>query len=38
MTAGDRVPGEDPNPVTNRINAGCYVFRRSVIDEIRPAR
>ena len=23
-----------PNPVTNRINAGCYVFRRSVIDEI----
>jgi mannose-1-phosphate guanylyltransferase len=23
-----------PNPVTNQINAGCYVFRRSVIDEI----
>jgi mannose-1-phosphate guanylyltransferase len=23
-----------PNPVTNRINAGCYVFRRSVIDQI----
>ncbi len=23
-----------PNPVTNRINAGCYVFRRRVIDEI----
>jgi len=23
-----------PNPVTNRINAGCYVFRRSVIDAI----
>ncbi len=23
-----------PNPVTNRINAGCYVFRRSVIDGI----
>ncbi len=23
-----------PNPVTNRINAGCYVFRRSVIDKI----
>ena len=21
-----------PNPVTNRINAGCYVFTRSVID------
>ncbi len=23
-----------PQPVTNRINAGCYVFRRSVIDTI----
>jgi mannose-1-phosphate guanylyltransferase len=23
-----------PDPVTNRINAGCYVFRRSVIDQI----
>ncbi len=23
-----------PHPVTNRINAGCYVFRRRVIDEI----
>lgn len=23
-----------PNPVTNRINAGCYVFRRSVINQI----
>jgi len=23
-----------PNPVTNQINAGCYVFKRSVIDEI----
>ncbi len=23
-----------PNPVTNRINAGCYVFTRSVIDQI----
>jgi mannose-1-phosphate guanylyltransferase len=23
-----------PNPVTNQINAGCYVFRRSVIDQI----
>jgi mannose-1-phosphate guanylyltransferase len=23
-----------PNPVTNRINAGCYVFNRSVIDQI----
>jgi mannose-1-phosphate guanylyltransferase len=27
-----------PNPVTNRINAGCYVFRRSVIDQIPPGR
>src|SRR6201997_3619390 len=25
-----------PNPVTNRINAGCYVFRRDVIDVIPP--
>ena len=25
-----------PQPVTNRINAGCYVFRRKVIDEIPP--
>jgi mannose-1-phosphate guanylyltransferase len=23
-----------PQPVTNRINAGCYVFRRSLIDTI----
>jgi mannose-1-phosphate guanylyltransferase len=23
-----------PHPVTNRINAGCYVFRRDVISEI----
>lgn len=23
-----------PNPVTNRVNAGCYVFRREVIDQI----
>ena len=23
-----------PHPVTNQINAGCYVFRRSVIDAI----
>jgi mannose-1-phosphate guanylyltransferase len=23
-----------PHPVTNQINAGCYVFRRSVIDQI----
>jgi mannose-1-phosphate guanylyltransferase len=27
-----------PNPVTNRINAGCYVFRRSVIDSIPAGR
>ncbi len=25
-----------PDPVTNRINAGCYVFRREVIDRIPP--
>ena len=29
---------KDPNPVTNRINAGCYVFRRSVIDAIPEGR
>ena len=29
---------KDPNPVTNRINAGCYVFRRSVIDAIPSGR
>ncbi|GII91018.1 sugar phosphate nucleotidyltransferase [Sinosporangium siamense] len=23
-----------PDPVTNRINAGCYIFKRSVIDTI----
>jgi len=27
-----------PNPVTNRINAGCYVFRREVIDQIPAGR
>jgi mannose-1-phosphate guanylyltransferase len=27
-----------PNPVTNQINAGCYVFRRSVIDTIPAGR
>src|ERR1022692_1853543 len=27
-----------PDPVTNRINAGCYVFRRQVIDEIPAGR
>jgi mannose-1-phosphate guanylyltransferase len=25
-----------PDPVTNRINAGCYVFTRQVIDQIPP--
>lgn len=35
--AGGRVTAfleKTPCPVTNRINAGCYVFRRRVIDEI----
>src|ERR1700730_12315674 len=27
-----------PDPVTNRINAGCYVFRRAVIDQIPAGR
>ena len=27
-----------PDPVTNRINAGCYVFRREVIDQIPAGR
>ena len=27
-----------PNPVTNRINAGCYVLQRRVIDEIPAGR
>jgi mannose-1-phosphate guanylyltransferase len=27
-----------PNPVTNQVNAGCYVFRRSVIDQIPAGR
>lgn len=25
---------KSPNPVTNRVNAGCYVFARRVIDDI----
>lgn len=29
---------KDPNPVTNQINAGCYVFTRSVIDDIPAGR
>jgi mannose-1-phosphate guanylyltransferase len=27
-----------PHPVTNRINAGCYVYTRRAIDEIPPGR
>jgi mannose-1-phosphate guanylyltransferase len=27
-----------PNPVTDQINAGCYVFKRSVIDQIPAGR
>ncbi len=27
-----------PDPVTNRINAGCYVFRRGIIDSIPERR
>jgi len=27
-----------PDPVTNRVNAGCYVFRREVIDQIPAGR
>ncbi|HEY1625563.1 MAG TPA: NDP-sugar synthase [Streptosporangiaceae bacterium] len=27
-----------PDPVTNRINAGCYIFRRDVIDSIPEGR
>ena len=40
-TEGGRVTAfleKTPHPVTNRINAGCYVFRRSVIDQIPPGR
>jgi mannose-1-phosphate guanylyltransferase len=29
---------KSPEPVTNRINAGCYVFARHVIDEIPAGR
>jgi mannose-1-phosphate guanylyltransferase len=37
----NRVTGfieKSPQPVTNRINAGCYVFARRVIDEIPEGR
>ena len=40
-TEGGRVTAfleKTSHPVTNRINAGCYVFRRSVIDQIPPGR
>ncbi|REE98428.1 sugar phosphate nucleotidyltransferase [Thermomonospora umbrina] len=29
---------KSPNPPTNQVNAGCYIFRRSVIDEIPEGR
>jgi mannose-1-phosphate guanylyltransferase len=29
---------KSPEPVTNRINAGCYVFARHIIDEIPAGR
>lgn len=29
---------KSPNPPTNQVNAGCYVFRRSVIDRIPDGR
>lgn len=41
MEADQRVSAfleKTPEPVTNRVNAGCYVFRRSVIDTIPGGR
>jgi mannose-1-phosphate guanylyltransferase len=29
---------KSPNPVTNRVNAGCYIFARHVIDDIPVGR
>ncbi|MGH3473010.1 MAG: sugar phosphate nucleotidyltransferase [Nocardioidaceae bacterium] len=29
---------KSPDPVTHQINAGCYVFRRAMIDQIPPGR
>jgi mannose-1-phosphate guanylyltransferase len=29
---------KSPEPVTNRVNAGCYVFRRALLDEIPQGR
>lgn len=39
--ASGRVTGfmeKSEHPVTNQVNAGCYVFRRRIIDEIPPGR
>lgn len=39
--AGGRVTGfveKSEDPVTNQVNAGCYVFRRRVLDEIPEGR
>ena len=36
--SGAGVPGEDRDPPTDQINAGCYVFRREVIDAIPAGR
>ena len=38
VTAFLEKPTTEAEIVTNTINAGCYVFRRSVIDEIPPGR
>jgi mannose-1-phosphate guanylyltransferase len=29
---------KSPDPITNQVNAGCYVFRRRVVDEIPAGR
>ncbi len=39
--ADGRVTGfleKSEDPVTNQVNAGCYVFRRRVVDQIPPGR
>jgi mannose-1-phosphate guanylyltransferase len=39
--ADGRVTGfteKSEHPVTNQVNAGCYVFRRRVVDQIPPGR
>ena len=38
VTAFLEKPKTEAEIITNTINAGCYVFRRSVIDEIPPGR